>query len=160
MSVFIRVHAFLPPPHHLEQKHTHLHIDFVNALFIYFLWWCWCWRWLSLSFIQAHITRILNRFFSVHSFILFHSSDPIADKTLVLFSLYLWRKEIVSRSRWLPIIYFGWSVLVCFCFPIRIIYNSIVDTSNQINKMPTVSLSLARDMTNKQNRIEQNKTFL
>lgn len=29
------MHTFCFPLRHLEQKHTHLHIDFVNALFIY-----------------------------------------------------------------------------------------------------------------------------
>lgn len=64
---------------HLEQKHTHLHIDFVNAVFIYFLFGVGVG--LSLSFIGAHITRRLQ-IDSIAIFLFF--SLPLS---LVLFSI-------------------------------------------------------------------------
>lgn len=60
---------------HLEQKHTHLHIDFVNVLFIYLF--LLVLALLSLSFIQAHITRIRTRFFSSVHFSFMRSNRTI-----------------------------------------------------------------------------------
>lgn len=81
-------------------------------------------------------------------------------RQLALFPLYLrrrlQRKEIVSRSCWLPIIYL---VCVCmwvyvstwigmFCFQIRIVYNSIVDIE-KFQLFPLFPYWLLHQPTNK-----------
>lgn len=121
------MHTFWFPLRHLEQKHTHLHIDFVNALFIYLF---------PLSCVGVTVIIIHSSTYNAKSksmIFLFtaknhmiQSHDKIYSHYFIVFGLD--GKEIVSRSRWLPIIYAVPNVLACFVlrFQIRIIYNSIV----------------------------------
>lgn len=95
---------FFLPPRHLEQKHTHLHIDFVNALFIYLFVSFWCWR-----YCHYHSFKRMKRGIQIDFFVFLFAAmlDPIAMiRQTRTISMYLQDgKEIVSRSRWLPIIY-------------------------------------------------------